>query len=157
MSLMCSTSFRTRILGRESFDDIIGGGCIRIFAGTQPANADDPEQGTLLGVAALSGQTWVPGTTTAGIRWSQVGSWVQPTPGSLIAIAAIANGTAGWFRIIGNGADAGMSSLDLPRIDGSIGTPDAPAQMTWTDRGLLGGRIYPFASLLFALPPLTTS
>lgn len=157
MSLMCSTAFRSRILGPESFDDIIGGGCIRIFEGTQPASADDPEQGTLLGIAALSGQTWVPGTTTAGIRWVQVGSWVQPEPGAPIAIAVSAAGTAGWFRLVGNGADAGLSSLDLPRIDGSIGTPDAPSQMTWSDRALAAGRIYPFASLLFALPPLATS
>lgn len=157
MSLMCSTAFRTRILGRESFDDIIGGGCIRIFEGTQPASADDPEQGTLLGVGTIAGQTWVPGTTTAGIRWLQVGAWVQPVPGAPIAIAAIGTGVAGWFRIIGNGADAGRASLDLPRIDGSIGTTAAPAQMTWADRNVLAGHIYPFDSLIFALPPLTAS
>lgn len=157
MPLMCSTAFRSRILGRESFDDIIGGGCIRVFEGTQPASADDPEQGTLLGVCALAGQTWVPGTTTAGIRWALAGSWAQPVVGSRLTIAATVSGNAGWFRIIGNAADPGGSALSLPRIDGSIGTADAPKEMTWSDRALVAGRVYPFSSLIFALPPLATS
>lgn len=33
----------------------------------------------------------------------------------------LADGTAGWFRLVGNGADAGGISTTLPRLDGSIG------------------------------------
>jgi hypothetical protein len=33
----------------------------------------------------------------------------------------VADGAAGWFRLVGNGTDAGGTSTTLPRLDGSIG------------------------------------
>jgi len=37
-------------------------------------------------------------------------------------MVAIAAGTAGWFRLMGNPVDALGSSTTLPRMDGSIAT-----------------------------------
>lgn len=152
MPLNMSTALRTRILGRESFNDIMGGGCMRIFTGTQPSNADQPEQGTLLGVATLNGAPWNAGFPANGIQWTQLGTWMQPT-GEIVVLGSYA-GNATWFRIVGNAPDNGGLTLSAPRIDGSIGVPGAGTQMIWDDTGIEPHELYPLNAVIFAFPPL---
>lgn len=153
MPLNCSSAFRARILGNESFNDIMGGGVIRIFSGVQPSSADQLEQGTLLGVATLNGGPWTAGAAANGIQWSQIGTWMMPV-GQIVIVPSFA-GEAAWFRIVGNAPDDGGASYSLPRIDGSIGTVDAPKEMAWDALGIEMDKLYPFNTLIFALPPLT--
>lgn len=152
MPLNMSTALRTRILGRESFNDIMGGGCIRVFSGAPPASADQAEQGTLLGVATLNGAPWNAGFSANGVQWSQTGAWMLPV--GKIVIAATATGNAGWFRIVSNPPDSGGASLGAARIDGAIGLAGSAAQMIWDDTGLAPGNLYPLDAVLFAFPPL---
>jgi hypothetical protein len=148
MTLNCSTAFRTRLLGRESFNDIMGNGAIRIFTG------DAAEQGTLLGVVSVNGQPFTPGSPSWGIPWVQIGTYMIPQEGLLLAFQPLASGIAGWFRVVGNAPDDGTMSLTVPRMDGSIATLPATAEMSWTDATVAFGQSYPLTSILFALPPL---
>ena len=44
----------------------------------------------------------------------------------------LAAGTAGWFRLCGNPTDNGALSTILPRIDGTVGTSGADANISNT-------------------------
>lgn len=154
MALNCSTAFRTRILGSESFSDLLDDGCMRIFSGAPPANADLPEQGALLGVVSVDAKAWRAGFPDWGLRWQQQGEFMLPLPTQAWAFRGIAAGTAGWFRLVGNAPDAGEASMSAIRIDGAIGTSLSPAEMTWGDRTVAPGTFYPLLSVYFALPPV---
>ncbi len=57
-----------------------------------------------------------------GIQFGSATGGVLSKESALWKGTVITDGTAGWFRIVGNSADGGGSSTTLPRIDGSIGT-----------------------------------
>jgi hypothetical protein len=154
MTINCSTFFRTSILGPQSFNDILGGGVIRVFSGPQPTNADQAEQGTLLGLITLNGQSWTPGNPAWGITYSVSGVAAVPSSNVPLILTTTQSGTAGWFRIVGNAADNTQQSLLLPRIDGSIGNGSAPSDMVWASTTLTAGVAYQLDTLMFVLPPI---
>lgn len=154
MTINCSTGFRTGILGPQSFNDLLGGGVVQIYTGPQPANADAPVQGTLLGIVSVNAQPWTPGNPAAGITYSVSGIAAVPAYNEPLAFIAQASGVAGWFRIVGNAFDSGQASLLSPRIDGSIGNGSAPSDMVWSTTNIVIGRSYPLNTLMFVLPPL---
>lgn len=153
MTINCSSAFRQRILGRESFGDLMNGGAIRVFSGAQPASADQPEQGTLLGVVSVNGQPWTAGASGWGLHFDPLGPYMMQRATETWLLSCIANGTAGWFRIVANPPDNGQGSLTALRIDGAIGTPAAPSDMTWGNPAIVAGNSYPITNLFFAIPP----
>lgn len=86
--------------------DLADGGTLRIYSGTQPANADTAVSGTLLASLAL-------GTPAFGAAANGVATANAITGDT----AADASGTASWFRV----ATSGGSAL----WDGSVGTASA--------------------------------
>jgi hypothetical protein len=155
MATNMSTGFRARILGAESFDDILGGGCVKVFTGAQPASADAPEQGTLLGLVTLNGLPWTTADTTNGLHWLRTGTFMGIPSSAAWRLLGNAAGNAGWFRIVGPSADAGGTSATAPRIDGSIGVTATPGDMTWGSVAVLASNSYAITSLFFVLPPLS--
>jgi len=111
----------------------LANGCIHLYSGSQPAAPEDAVTGTLIGTIQLSGGTWAAGTATYGLEFG------TPAAGSISKASAenwlftaVAAGTVGWGRFIGNtlagngsltNADSGAAdgSEVYPRIDFSVG------------------------------------
>jgi hypothetical protein len=66
MTLRFSTGLRNNLAGNKGFASTFAKGSINIYSGTQPATADSPATGTLLGTASLSS-----GALTQEVRASQ--------------------------------------------------------------------------------------
>lgn len=92
MTLRLSTGARTLLTGPMGLASIFKGGSLQIWSGTQPASADSPMPGTLLGVTTISS-----GTLTAETQASQTIT-VGGTAGTISAV------TVGTFNIIPDGA-----------------------------------------------------
>lgn len=93
----------------NSVDDTVNGGTgagtIKVYTGTQPATADTAASGTLLATFTLGDPAF--GAAASG---------VITLSGVPLTVAAVATGTAGWFRIESNGG------ATLSVLDGSVGT-----------------------------------
>ena len=126
MTVKLSTGLRNALLGTASFSDIFDHGVIEVRTGPQPVNADAAATGTLLGTITVDAGAFTPGTATNGLTWEAAsGGAIAKSASENWKMEGVAAGTAGWFRLKGNGVDGGGSSTSLPRIDGSIGTSGA--------------------------------
>lgn len=122
MALKLSTGLRNGMLNATGFTEAFNDGIIYIYSGPQPTDADTAVQGTLLLRITQNNGAWSAGSATNGLGFD------APASGVISKAAAetwrglgIADGTAGWFRLCGNAADAGGASTTLPRMDGSVG------------------------------------
>lgn len=121
MALQLSTGLRNGMLNSTGFTEAFNDGIIYIYSGPQPANADAATQGTLLLRITVNNGAWSAGSPTNGLGFD------APASGVISKAAAevwrglgVTDGTAGWFRLCGNAADAGSSSTTLPRLDGTV-------------------------------------
>lgn len=121
MALQLSTGLRNGMLNSTGFTEAFNDGIIYIYSGPQPTDADQAVQGTLLLRVTVNNGAWAAGSPTNGLGFD------PPASGVITKAAAevwrglgIADGTAGWFRLCGNAADAGASSTTLPRLDGTV-------------------------------------
>lgn len=116
-----------------SLKDIFKDGIIEIYSGAQPSSPDDPVSGTKLIRLTVASGAWVAGAFGNGLEFED-----DPTEGELEkdsdvwSGAGLAAGNAGYFRFVGNPADAGGASTVLPRIDGSVGITGADINMPTT-------------------------
>jgi hypothetical protein len=92
---------------------------VKIYTGSQPADADDAATGTLLVTINLDG-TAAFGAAAAGVATADNSPALTGT--------AVAAGTAGWFRA----ADSG----DVNRIDGDVGEGSGTLNLDNTDIGV---------------------
>ncbi len=111
-----------------SLRDIMKDGKIQFYSGTQASSPDNSPNGTLLAEFTRNGGAWAAGAFDNGLEF---GAAVNAVLGILagetwqatgLAAAGSSGTAASSFRFVGNEADGGGSSTDLPRIDGSIGT-----------------------------------
>lgn len=116
------TSRSTAVL--DAIDAGAGPGKLRIYSGTQPANANATATGTLLLEFTLDDPC---GTVTSGVLTFAI------NPAIDIADDALATATAGWGRF--------LDSADNPVIDGAIGS-----EITLTDLTLDTGQTVTFAA-----------
>lgn len=119
MTIKISTGLSDDMLDTNPIKTIFDYGVIEIYSGSQPSSADDATSGTLLGKITKDGAAFSHGTTTNGLRWGTAASRALPKNSDTWKLTGSATGTAGWFRLKANPADAGSSSTTLPRIDGS--------------------------------------
>lgn len=121
MALQLSTGLRNGMLNATGFTTAFNNGAIYVYSGPQPATADSAIQGTQLGLITLNNGAWTPGVSTNGLQFdAPVAGVVSKAAAQVWRMLGIANGTAGWFRLVGNPVDAGGSSTTLPRMDGTI-------------------------------------
>ena len=134
-----------------SLADVFKDGILKLYSGAQPTNADTAASGTLLVSITVSSGAFVAGAFGNGLEFDTetVGTIAKPA-GVVWSGAAVASGTAGWFRFYGNATDAGSASTTLPRIDGSIGTSGADLNMSSTV--ITSGATYTIDSFTFTLP-----
>jgi hypothetical protein len=99
----------------DGLDAGAGAATIKIYTGSQPADADDAASGTLLVTITMSDPAF--GAGSAGVATA------DNTP-ALSAVAG-ASGTAGWFRA--------ADSNDTNRIDGDVGEGSGTLNLDNTD------------------------
>jgi hypothetical protein len=127
--LRLSTGLRTNLAGTTGFAATFANGVIEIRSGTQPVSADSAATGTLLGTVTLASGAFTPGTATNGLTFAAAANGAVSKTGTW-SFVGIANGTAGWFRLKGNGVDEGDASTTLPRLDGSVARSGADLNLS---------------------------
>jgi hypothetical protein len=122
---------KIQVISGGSLKDIFLNGVLKIYSGTQPANADAAYGSTLLCTISTASGTFTAGAPDAGLRFGTAASGAISKASSVWSGVVATTGTAGWFRLMGNVSDAsGLDSTYLyPRIDGSIGTSGADLNM----------------------------
>jgi hypothetical protein len=153
MTVNVSSKFKELLLGPISFPMIFNGGRIDIYSGAQPASADYPKQGTLLGSVTNLGQAWTPDGGPGGLNFVLNGVWAANDPTQTWRLTAAAAGVAGWFRLYGPALDAGDYTFAAPRIDGSVGTGGG-VDLKLPTVNLTVGYTIPLQQMLFSFPPV---
>jgi hypothetical protein len=120
MSFKISTGLRNHMLVTGSVKSGMDGGVIKIYAGTEPADAD-----ASIGAATLL-DTISNNDTGTGINFD-----ATPTSGVLVKAPAevwsgtcVASGTATFYRFVSL-ADDGTSSTTFKRMQGTVGVVGA--------------------------------
>lgn len=129
MTVRLSTALRTALAGTTGFAATFANGVIDIYSGTQPATADAAVTGTKLGTVTLASGAFADDVATNGLTFAAAAAGAVSKSG-VWSFNGIAAGTAGWFRLRGNAADAGAISTVLPRLDGSIATSGADLNLS---------------------------
>lgn len=154
MSLQFSTEFKRRILGPESFGQIMGGGAIALYTGAPPASADLAPTGTLLGYVTNGALPWAAGSALNGLEYVPAGAYWLKSPGQIWQCEPIASGVAGWFRILPTAIDPGDTSILYPRIDGLINASGIGAQMRLLNPSLVVGDIVEINDFWYTILPI---
>ncbi len=131
MTVRLSTGLRNKLAGTTGFGSTFDNGVIYIYSGPQPLSADNAVSGTLLGIVTVDGGAFSFGTATNGLGFdAPVAGVVSKAAAEDWKFDGIADGTAGWFRLMGNATDSLGSSTTLPRLDGSIGVSGADLNLS---------------------------
>lgn len=156
MSAICSTGFRSKILGERSFESLFAGGCIELYSGARPTNADMAPTGTLLARITRGGLPWTPGEPANGLTFRRSGSGVTMPDNAVWGLKGLANGDVGWCRLRAM-VDPGGYTTAAPRIDGVVGLLDTfgDYQLRLSTLTIATGLSAPITSWWFLFPPLT--
>ena len=138
--------------GGKSFGEALKNGVIKIYGGTRPTNADASiGAATLLGTVSLNGSTFTPGSPTYGLNFAAAANRsIDKVTADVWQFAGLANGTATWFRYVGNAADDTAASTSLPRVDGTIAA--FGGDVTLSNTTIVTANIYTFNQCLLAWP-----
>ena len=109
MALTVATA-SAQAMGAALATNIGAGALIRIYTGTKPATPETAASGILLATVTISGSF----TSSGGVL----------TAADPAAVTPVANGTAGWFRVLTSGATA--------VLDGTVGTAGADMNLSST-------------------------
>lgn len=116
---------------RDIFKDCV----LKIYSGAQPSSPNDAVSGTLLVTITLSSGTFVSGAVANGLEFGAAAAGVlSKKSGEVWSGVGVAAGTAGYFRLFGNGTDAGGQDTTYiyPRLDGSVGVSGSDLNMSST-------------------------
>lgn len=130
MALKMSTKMKNTM--NDSIKTVLAAGVIKIYSGSQPANADAAPTGTLLGTVTVGSGAFTHGVSTNGLDFdASSASVLSKAAAEVWSFVGVADGTAGWFRHIGNAADSGALDVSTyPRIDGRISTSGAEMNLS---------------------------
>lgn len=155
MATYSSTALRALLL--DQFVKAFRYGCIEVYSGAQPANADAAATGTLLARVTLDGTAWTAGSSAGGLVFSRDGIYAGKPSDATWMLTGTAAGTAGWFRLRANSVDAGIDTPALYRADGAIGVDGAIGdyQMWLPDTlAITASTSITVTAFRYALPPL---
>jgi hypothetical protein len=114
--------------------DVGGAGSIKIYSGTQPADADTAPSGTLLVTITLA-------ATAFGSASAAGTATLASTPRSGTGAAA---GTAGWFRAVSGGG--------LNVFDGTVTATGGGGDLTVDNTSIASGQTVNISSLTYTQP-----
>ena len=148
MSLKASTGLRKALMDTGSLKATFAAGFIKIYAGTQPATADDaiPGGATLLCTISIN-------STGTGINFdtAAVGATLSKAPAEVWSGVNAAGGTATFYRHVAVGDD-GTLSTSRPRLQGTVGT--AGAELNLSSVNLVSGATQTVDYYSITLPSL---
>jgi hypothetical protein len=85
-----------------SLKDVFKDGVLKIYSGSQPSSPDSAVSGTLLVTVTLSSSAFVAGAFDNGLEFGAAASGaISKATGATWSGAAVASGTAGYFRMVG--------------------------------------------------------
>lgn len=124
MAIRLSTGLRDGLLDTGALNSLLANAKLEYYTGAQPASADDAVTGTKL--------LTIDNTTGINFAAAAVSGTISKLGSETWSAAAIASGTAGYFRMSVL-ADANALSTTAVRIDGSIGSFGADLNLTSTN------------------------
>ena len=144
MALRLSTGIRQDLLGSQDFQTAFALSFINIYTGAQPSTADDAATGTLLATIYSNG-------VSLGVSFdAPVAGVIAKAIAETWSGTAIADGTAGYFRLFeAGGTPSGVSTTES-RIDGNIATSGADMNMSTTF--VANGAVQTIATFQVTLP-----
>lgn len=131
MALKFSTGLVDAIMTDKSFKEAVEGAAaagffIDIYTGTRPASPDDSATGTKLARY----------TAAAGAKMhfaaASVGGVIAKAAAESWAATGLANGAAGYFRMVTDSDDGSTTSATAVRVDGTIAVSGSDMDMTST-------------------------
>lgn len=155
MALKFSTGLKNQMLnsirGAVTTTASLEHGCLWIYSGTQPATADAAATGTALLKITVSSGAFVHGSATNGLDFDAAAAGVlSKAVAESWSGLGLADGTAGWFRYVGNPEDILGISTTLPRIDGRVST--SGAEMTLSTLSVVTGATVSVDSFTMSFP-----
>lgn len=152
MALKLSTGLRNGMLNATGFTEAFNDGIIYIYSGPQPSDADQAVQGTLLLRITQNNGAWSAGVATNGLGFDAPSAGVisKAAGETWRGLGVNGGGTAGWFRLCGNPADAGSSSTSLPRMDGTVAV--SGGDMNLSSVSIVDGAPTTLDTFTFTLP-----
>lgn len=138
MAVRYSTGVISKLFGRNGVDSGADGlrgiflnGVMKFYTGAQPASADDPITGTLLGDVTVLALPFAEGSAANGINFDSPSlRTLSKASAEIWQFKGIAAGTIGWFRFQANAVDNDTLSTTLSRIDGSVGITSGDLRLT---------------------------
>lgn len=115
----------------KTFKDVFRNNVIRIYSGAAPATADAVETGVLLLRLTKSSGAVTKGTSTNGNNFDAIVSGVLSKDANVWSGVGLADGTAGYWRMMDNGLVTGDSSV-AKRCQGTCGTSGSEFVMSST-------------------------
>ena len=118
-----------------SLKDIFKDGVLKIYSGSQPADADTAYTGTLLLTITVASGAFTAGVVTNGLEFGTASSGAIAKNSDVWSGVAVASGTAGYFRFYANATDAGGADTTpflYSRIDGAIASSGSDLNMSST-------------------------
>jgi hypothetical protein len=132
---------------------MFNGGCIRVFAGSQPTNSDMAENSlgaTLIGYITNGGAP--PGFFGAGLNIVQLTTLAANDPLQFWVLKPIANGAASWFRYVADPNDSGGLSYSALRFDGAVGDTTATKELILPSTTLTFGSPLAPIQMIYTIP-----
>jgi len=126
-----STGFRNENLkaGGKSKADILANGCIHLFGGSMPTNADSTEGSSPLVIITLASGAFTFGNTANGIEFDVAANGIlAQKSGEVWSGVGLVAGTITWGRFYGNAGPAGASTTAF-RLDFDVNTSGAALNM----------------------------
>jgi len=142
----------TTLIGSNggSLKEIMQDGIIHIYSGSQPSNADAAETGTKLVEITVSSGAFTPESATNGLEMKKtISGTMSKASDETWSGAAVATGTAGWFRFYDNNEDTGADATAC-RFDGTVGT--SGAQLIVSSTSIVSGATVTVDSFDITLP-----
>lgn len=130
MTVKLSTGLVTLLAGSTGLSSAFANGVMYVYSGSQPVNADAAVTGTLLGIVTKDAGAFSFGSSTNGLTWATAADGVASKSTDNWKFVGLANGTAGWARLMGNATDSLGASTTLPRLDMEIGTSGAAMSLS---------------------------
>jgi len=135
MALKFSTGLKDQLLnairGAVAATYSLEHGVLHIYSGSQPATADAAATGTALLKITVGSGAFSHGVATNGLDFDASSAGVlSKAAAETWSGVGLADGTAGWFRFVGNATDALGVSTTLPRIDGRVSTSGAELNLS---------------------------
>jgi len=125
MTIRLSTGLRDGMLNATGMKEAFTNGVLYLYTGAQPASADNAVSGTLLVIISKDEGAFAFGNASNGLNLAVPSGGVVAKNADNWLGNGITDGTIGWFRLMGNPADALGSSTSLPRLDGSVANSGA--------------------------------